>query len=257
VFITGASSGIGEQLAKRMTQLGAAVVVLSARRVNELERVKKECESLRVSKDQKIEIFQLDLSDPDTCLKKAQEYDGRVDILINNGGVYQSDLFLNTDLSVCTRIMNVNCLSPIALIKGFLPRMIKQEGGAQIVNILSVAGLLGVPFGCYYSASKFGLDGFGKALQAETAQHNISVTQCYPAYIQTALAKNALQADGSKFGKTDQNIAEGIPVEEACEDMIRAIHLKRFWIIIGSLFYQVGPRLLQMSETLTYRVGFG
>ena len=88
--------------------------------------------------------------------------------------------------------MKVNALSPIALIKGFLPKFVKQSGGAQIVNILSISALVGTPVRSLYSASKFALDGFGKALQAEVQDHNIHVLQCYPAYIKTNISKNAL-----------------------------------------------------------------
>ena len=72
--------------------------------------------------------------------------------------------FATADFKIAKQLMNVNCLSPIALIKGFLPKFLKQKDGAQIVNVLSVAGQLGVPVRSYYSASKFGLDGFGKAI---------------------------------------------------------------------------------------------
>jgi short-subunit dehydrogenase len=88
-----------------------------------------------------------------------------------------------------------------------------------------------------YSASKFGLDGFGKSLQAELQDKNVYVTQIYPAYVQTNISKNAILGNGDLLGKTDDNIGKGIPVEEAVEDIMKAIYLKRYWVTIGSLYY--------------------
>lgn len=95
--------------------------------------------------------------------------------------------------------MDVNFFSAVSLIKGFFPAFLKQaEGGKppQIVNVLSIAGLMGVPVRTYYSASKFALDGFGKALQGELSGTGITVTQIYPGYVQTNVSKNALTGDG-------------------------------------------------------------
>jgi short-subunit dehydrogenase len=117
--------------------------------------------------------------------------------------------------------------------------------------MLSVAGLIGTPMRSLYSASKFALDGFGKAIQGELLEKNISVTQIYPMYVRTNISKNALVGKGENFGKTDKNIENGLTVEEACEDMIKAIYLKRFQLIVGSAFYQVAPKLLFLSEILT------
>lgn len=105
------------------------------------------------------------------------------------------------------------------------------------MNVLSIAGIYGVPIRSFYSASKFALDGFGKALQAETAHKGISITQCYPAYVRTNIAKNAMTGDGKTLGKTDANIANGISVEEACQDLLKAIYLKKYWITLGSMYF--------------------
>ena len=107
----------------------------------------------------------------------------------------------------------------------------------------------------YYSASKFALDGFGKALQAEVAHLGINILQCYPAYVKTNISKNALTGEGIPLGMTDKNIENGISVENACDDIIKAIYLRRNRIIIGSPFYQIIPMLCALSETLTYYLG--
>ena len=118
IFITGASSGIGEHLAKRFAELGAKKLILAARRVKELERVKAE-----ISQNIDIEIVHLDLANPDDCLALAHNWPDTIDILINNGGLSQRDQFIDCDFQVAKYMINVNTLSPIALIKGFLPKM--------------------------------------------------------------------------------------------------------------------------------------
>uniref|UniRef100_A0A7S3CJH3 Uncharacterized protein n=1 Tax=Strombidium rassoulzadegani TaxID=1082188 RepID=A0A7S3CJH3_9SPIT len=145
--------------------------------------------------------------------------------------------------------MKINCLSPIALTKAFLPMMIRlsRKGRRpQIVNILSVAGLVGVPVRSFYSASKFALDGFGKALSSELSKEDVNVLQCYPAYVQTNVSKNALVGEGKALGKTDANIGQGIPVEEACDDIVRAIYLRRRWVVIGGPYFQVVSKVANL-----------
>ena len=169
VMITGGSSGIGEEMAKRFVKLGASKVIIASRGIKELERVKAEC-----SDPSRVEILQMDLSKPDACLQQAQAIKG-IDILVNNGGLSMREEFLNTDYATCDYMMNTNCMSHIALIKGMLFDMISR-GECQIVNVLSVSGLMGVPVRTMYSASKFAMDGFGKALRCEVKQYGITVT---------------------------------------------------------------------------------
>ena len=104
------------------------------------------------------------MSEPRKVLEFAEGYKDDVDILINNAGISQRDEFVNVSMDVVNSLINVNTLSPIALTKGLLPMMIARNAGGQIVNVLSITGLLGTTFRTCYSASKFALDGFGKAL---------------------------------------------------------------------------------------------
>ena len=120
IFISGGSSGIGEEMAKQMVILGAKKVIIAARRLNELERVKKETRH-----PDRVQVFQLDLNDPQDCLKKAKDLFAKekIDILVNNGGISQRDCFEDLDFTVCERMMNVNCTSHIAVTKAVLPGM--------------------------------------------------------------------------------------------------------------------------------------
>jgi short-subunit dehydrogenase len=173
VLVTGGSSGIGEQLAKRFVELGAAKVIIAARTLRELERVKSEC-----ADPSRVQVLQLDLSKPEEVLKTATEAlkGVRVDILVNNGGLSMREEFCNMEFSTCQYMMNTNCMSHIALVKALLPQMIAGKQGASIVNILSISGLMGIPVRTMYCASKFAMDGFSKSLRSEVKSHGINVT---------------------------------------------------------------------------------
>lgn len=143
-------------------------------------------------------------------------------------------------------MMNVNFLSQIALIKGFLPRFknLKNKGGAQIVNVSSIVGLFGTPLRSYYCMSKFAIDGFGKALEAELVEDNIHVCQCYPAYVRTNCAKFALVGSGVPIGKQEGKILNQISAEDAAIDLIKAMYVKRSWITLeGGYYWTVYLRL--------------
>lgn len=172
---------------------------------------------------------------------------------MNNGGISQREPFENCSFAVVDKMMKVNALSPIALIKGFLPKMVKQ-GGGQIVNVLSISGLIGVPVRTMYSCSKFCLDGFGKALQGEVAKDNINILQVYPSYVQTNVSKNALVGNAEAFGAMDSNINSGLPVDEAVKVLLKAIYLKRNQIFIGKMSYAITAKLLFLSEYLSKTV---
>lgn len=172
VFVSGGSSGIGEQLTKRLVTLGVSKVIIAARRQNELDRVKSES-----AKPDLVQTFILDLEKPEEVYQKCKALfeKEKVDLLINNGGVSMREMFEDIDFSVCTRMTNINCLSHIAVCKAALPGMIARKSG-HVCNVLSISGYLGAPLRSMYVSSKFGLSGFGKVLRAETRQHGIDVT---------------------------------------------------------------------------------
>lgn len=161
-----------------------------------------------------------------------------VDIVINCGGCSQRDAFEDLDFSVCTQMMNVNCMSHIAVCKAAFPGMVKRKRG-QFVNVLSVSGYMGAPMRTMYSASKFGLSGFGKVLRCEGREHGIEVTQVYPSYVQTNISKNALTGDGSKFGKLDANIKKGISADKCVNQILKAMTLNIAEMTIGGTMYKV------------------
>ncbi|MFK7953242.1 MAG: SDR family NAD(P)-dependent oxidoreductase, partial [Ekhidna sp.] len=162
VWLTGASSGIGEQIAYQMVKKGAKLII-SARRKEALEKVKKNCDSEHVA------VLTLDLEDQFAIPSKALEaetYFGPVDILINNGGISQRDTIINTDMEVYRRLMDVNYFGTIALSKALLPGMISRKSGHHVV-ITSATGIINTPYRSGYGASKHALHGFYDVLRAE------------------------------------------------------------------------------------------
>ena len=141
--------------------------------------------------------------------------------------------FIDLDFSVCTKMMNVNALSDIAICKAVLPGMIARKRGGNICNVLSISGYIGAPLRSMYSASKFALSGFGKVLRAECKPHGIDVTSVYPSYVCTNISKNALLGDGSAFGKTDPNIAKGMPVDKCIDQILKSMTLDIAEMTIG------------------------
>jgi short-subunit dehydrogenase len=133
--------------------------------------------------------------------------------------------------------------------------MIAGKQGGSIVNILSISGLMGVPVRTMYCASKFAMDGFSKSLRSEVKSHGLNVTQVYPGYVQTNISKNAATGSGQSFGKVDDNIGSGMPVDKAAEIILKATYLKRHEVIVGSMGYWFITRLCYLSTIVNTIAG--
>jgi dehydrogenase/reductase SDR family protein 7 len=217
VWITGASSGIGEALALQFAAQGARIV-LSARRIDELDRVRDACTSQGLAAGSVL-VLPLDVTDFESmpaAVSTVCNTFGRIDMLINNAGISQRSLCVDTDMSVYRKLFEVDVLGQIALTKAVLPQMLEQ-GNGHIVITSSIAGKIGVALRTGYCASKHAVMGFFDALRAETARDGIRVTTITPGYIKTNVSVNALKGDGSEFGETDSNIANGMNVTRCAE----------------------------------------
>lgn len=229
IWITGASSGIGEELAHQYSEKGNKLI-LSARNEEVLKQVKASC-----SHSQNIEILPLDLSDYPSAPKvvsKAIGYWGRVDLLINNAGISQRSLIAQTDIEVYKKLMEVNYLGTVALSKAILPHFIAYEKGHYAV-VSSLMGKFSSPYRSGYCGAKHALHGFFDALRMEHEKDGIKVTMVCPGFVQTNIAKNALIADGSKQSSDDEATKNGIPVKKFCEKMIGAIKKEKFEVYIA------------------------
>jgi len=221
VWITGGSSGIGEALALQFASQGARLV-LSARREDELQRVKELCVNNGAATDT-ILVLPLDVTNyaaMPAAVESVISSFGRIDMLINNAGISQRSRCEDTDMSVYRTIMEVDVLGPIAMTKAVLPLMLKQGSGHLAVTS-SVAGKIGAPKRTGYCAAKHAMMGFFDALRAENASRGLQVTTITPGFIQTDVSINALKGDGSEFGKTDDNIANGMDVTRCAEVIMK------------------------------------
>ena len=231
VWLTGASSGIGEALAYELSGKGAKLI-LSARRKDELERVKGNCSP---DSQPEIRVLPLDLEKAETLqltTESAIQLFGRIDILINNGGITQRSLVANASLAVDRRIMEVNYFGPIALTKYLLPHFILRKCG-HFVNISSLTGKFGTPYRSGYAASKHALHGFFDAVRAEHYKDNIKVTMVCPGFIHTRLTLSALTADGSPLNKMDEAQYKGKPADWCARKIVNAIEKDKEEVYIG------------------------
>ena len=231
IWITGASSGIGEALALALAGKNAKLI-LSARRKDELARVKGNCPA---NAQNDIRILPLDLEKPDTLKLSAEaalQLFGQIDILINNGGISQRSLVAETALSVDRKLMEINYFGAISLTKYLLPHFIERKGG-HFVNVSSVTGRFGTPYRSGYAASKHALHGFFDALRAEHHKDNIRVTMVCPGFIRTPITLSALTADGSPLNKMDEAQYKGKPVDWCAARIVSAIEKNKQEIYIG------------------------
>ena len=218
VWITGASSGIGAALAKVFSDAGSDII-LSGRNINALNNVSKTLKS-------KTLIVPFDVTDYNALaghVETAWNWQGHVDILINNAGVSQRSLAVHTDPQVYTELINIDLIAPIWLTQLQLGRMV-SAGGGHIVAISSIAGRIGAPLRTAYSAAKHGIIGYMDALRAEVDQpHNIKITNVLPGSVATNVSRNALTKDGSKRGVSDDNIDNGDDPIECAKAILKAV----------------------------------
>jgi len=236
VWITGASSGIGAGLATAFAREGAKVI-LSGRRIEALEEVAGRCQG-----DAKLLPFETTDFDalPDV-VGEAQGWTGKVDILVNNAGISQRSLARDTDFEVYRHIMEVDYFAPLRLTQLVLPAM-RARGSGGFVAISSLAGKFGSPLRTGYCGAKFALIGYFNALRAETAHEGIEVFVVTPGFVRTSIATNAITADGSTRGKSDDNIEAGITTDEAAQQILDGMAAGRREIPVGR-----GPEMAMLD----------
>ncbi len=233
IWITGASSGIGEGLVYELVKKGARLII-SARRKEELERVKGNCPP---QAQPFVRILPLDLSEPSTLklnTEAAIQLFGHIDILINNGGISQRSLAKDTELDVDRRIMEVDYFGTLTITKYLLSHFLKRKSG-HFVTVSSVMGKIGTPYRTGYAAAKHALHGFFDSLRAELWKDskNIYVTLVCPGWINTNLSMVALLGDGSPQNKKDDTHKKGMHPAKFARKMIRAIENKKREVYIG------------------------
>ncbi len=231
IWITGASSGIGEELAYQLSHAGAKLI-LSARRETILEKVKQNCSSNGVAHVLAFDSNAFDQAE--TMVNKALTFYGPIDILINNAGISQRSLIAETKFSVYQELINIDYLGVVALTKALLPHFIAKKNG-HFVTVSSVMGKFSSPYRSGYCGAKHALHGFFDALRMEHEKDNIAVTMVCPGFVRTNIAKSSLTADGSAQGTEDTATAKGLPVASFCKKMISAIQKQKHEVYIGKI----------------------
>ena len=251
VWITGASSGIGEALAKAYFKDGANLI-LSSRREDALEKVKTHLGG----DDSRIKILALDLSHSDTFAEKtntAINFFGSIDVLVNNGGISQRSIFEETDLDTVRKIMEVNYFGSVGLTREVLPHMIAKKKG-HIVVTSSVAGKIGTKYRTAYAGSKHAVQGFFDSLRQEMYEHNVAVTLICPGPIKTDITKNALTGDGSAFGKMGDMHDEAMDADEMVSKIWNKLSSGKEEIIISGWKERMALVVKRISPKLLNRI---
>ncbi|MEK9603926.1 MAG: SDR family oxidoreductase [Flavobacteriaceae bacterium] len=249
IWITGASSGIGAELAKVYAQRGVKLI-LSSRNVSALEKVKSVCVNSK-----NIKILPLDLNDFDSAVanvKKAYDFFKRIDVLINNAGVSQRSLIVETQFEVFKKLIEIDYLGTVALSRALLPFFLKQGYGHYVV-VSSVMGKYGSPFRSGYAAAKHALHGFFDVLRMEHQKDNIFVTMICPGFVRTSIAKNAFRGDGGVLGEDDLATRKGMKVTNFVRKMIKAIDQKKWEVSFGGK-ERLGVYLKKLSNKLLHNI---
>ncbi|MEK6637734.1 MAG: SDR family NAD(P)-dependent oxidoreductase [Pseudomonadota bacterium] len=228
-WITGASSGIGEGIARSAATQGARLI-LSGRNVAQLERVAGECgaDSCMI-----LPFDTRDFAALPPLVEQAIAWAGRIDCLVNNAGISQRSLAVDTDFSVYETIINIDLLAPIALTQAVLPHMLGQ-GGGRLIAISSVAGVAGVPMRSAYCAAKHGVFGYFDSVRCETAHLGIKVHVIAPGSVKTNVSRNALSADGARRGQSDAAIETGMSVTDAVAQIMAAVENETRELILAT-----------------------
>ena len=230
IWITGASSGIGEACAYRFAQEHTNLILTSTGE-EQLEKVRRKCVDLGSN----CEILPFDLSDIDgldDLAQRATTLFGKIDVAFLNAGISQRAKAADTDFSVDRKIMDINFFAPVKITKWLLPRMIENDGGTIAVTT-SISGKFGFPLRSAYAASKFALYGFFETVQAEYYDRNIRVVMVCPGRVKTNISYNALEADGHKHARMDDGQAGGIAPEKAARKIVRAVNNRKPEVMVG------------------------
>lgn len=249
IWITGASGGIGKELAMQMAAAGARII-LTARSVDKLKVLRKQLAG------EEHWVFPMDLMRVDEIpafAEKVLAEVGQVDILINNAGISQRSLAKDTAIEVDRKIMELDFFAAVALTKAVLPGMLARKQG-HIVAISSVAGKFGPPMRTAYAAAKHAIIGFMDSLRAETQGDNLKVMVVTPGSVRTDISVNALEGDGKKHNVVDPLIANGMAVEECAARIVKGIRRNTSELLIAEGKTKLAVYLRRFFPGLLFRM---
>ena len=229
IWITGASSGIGEALVYALSAQGARLIV-SARRTSELERVRTAC-----AHPDRVDILPIDLASHESvskaiseCLNKHE----RIDLLFNNGGISQRAEALDTELEIVRRLMEIDFFSNIAISQAVALRM-KEQGGGHIIITSSLMGKWGFYLRSAYAAAKHALHGYYDSMRMEVEPFNIKITLLTPGFIASEISKHALNEKGISTGEMDNNQSNGMSTTQCAQAILKGVAAGKMEFGIG------------------------
>jgi len=249
VIVTGASSGIGLAAVKAFASEGAKVV-MAARRLDKLLEIEKQLSGITETL-----VVKTDVSLEEDCKKLVEQTIkrfGRIDVLVNNAGISMRALFIDLDLSVIKRLMDVNFWGTVYCTKYALSHILKSQG--SIVGVISIAGFKGLPARTGYSASKFAIYGFLETLRIEHLKDNLHVMIFAPGFTASNIREEALVSDGSHQGETPRDESSMMTAEKCVKHLIKGIQKRKSQVIltpIGKLTILLNkffPRLVDRLE---------
>lgn len=223
VIVTGASSGIGEAIAREFA-LNGSKVVLAARSEERLSRVTNElrdlnCNAIYVKTDVSIE------DDCRNLIEQTIGTYGTINILINNAGISMRAAFIDVDLKVLHRLMDVNFWGTVYCTKYALPYLVKEKG--SLVGVSSIAGFHGLPGRTGYSASKFAIHGFLETIRIEYLKKGLHVMIIAPGFTTTEIRRHALTAGGTEQGESPLNEKSLMSPEYVAKWVLKGIRKKK------------------------------
>ena len=258
VIITGASAGIGKELAIQLAKRGA-LLSLASRDMNRLSEVADECKLIGA----KVLAVKTDVAERDQCknlIESTIAEFGRIDCLINNAGLSMWARFDEiTDLDLFEKIMEVNYLGSVYCTYFALPYLKQTKG--RIVGISSLTGKTGVPTRTGYSASKHAMVGFFDSLRIELADSGVTVTMIYPGFVATEVRERAFGVDGKPLGKSHLDESKVMSVEKCAALIIDAASKRKRELVmtakakIGLWMKLIAPQLVDNTSRKTIQKG--
>jgi dehydrogenase/reductase SDR family member 7B len=245
VWITGASSGIGADLAVELASKGA-ILVLSARRKEQLDVVRMRCQ-----RPEEHFILPLDVTDFSTHQAKFDallERFPRVDVIIVNAGIGQRSSIMKSDFETERQIMDVNFFGCTSLTRVVLPHFLARNQG-QIAVISSIMGFVSTPRRATYAASKHALHGYYEGLRSELHKTGVSISMVCPGYVNTEISIHSLTSKKLAFGHMDDQHLKAMPADVFVKKAVRGLSRRKPVILIGGL-ERFAPLLARLSPAL-------
>jgi len=236
--LTGAASGMGEQMAHQLAERGTHLVLVD-RDEPRLKAVLDEISTRHPDLEVHIEIADLsDVPTVDTLVKRVLAVSPQVDLLINNAGVALGGTFAEVTAEEFDWVQDINFRAPVALTRGLLPAVLAAPAG-HIVNVSSLFGIIGPAGQSAYSSSKFAIRGFSEVLRHELAPLGVGVTTVHPGGIRTRIAENARVAASASAGEAARGRSSfdkllTYPADKAAAQIVEGIERRKARVLIAA-----------------------